>query len=142
MSTGSREAPTSTRPAQDSGDVAVLDIEHDVDELGRVRRWARAALPHLAPAVLADVLLVLGELVANALVHGAPPVRVRLVRRTGSLRLEVDDGGVLPARPRAGGLDGGRGLTLVAACTAGWGQLWRTKGKTVWAEISLSPATV
>ncbi|MFJ7217898.1 ATP-binding protein [Amycolatopsis sp. NPDC098790] len=113
----------------------VLDVEDDLAELSWVRRWARSALSDLSEADLTDTIMVLDELVSNALRHGTPPRQVRLLRRTGWLRIEVDDSCRDPACPRPPSETGGRGLALVEHCTIAWGQDQRPAGKTVWAEI-------
>lgn len=115
-------------------------VRADLRELARVRGWARAMLPDLTADLLTDVVMVLDELVSNALRHARPPVRVRLRRRPGRLRIEIDDGSAIPATRRTPGSDGGRGMALVEKCTAAWGQLRHGSGKTVWAELSLDVA--
>jgi anti-sigma regulatory factor (Ser/Thr protein kinase) len=101
----------------------------------QVREWAQGLLTGLDRDSLADAVLVLDELVSNALCHGVGPVRVRLVRDAGHLRVEVTDASPWPARPRQPDLDGGRGLLLVDACSRRWGQWRHDTGKTVWAEL-------
>ena len=82
------------------------------------------------------------ELCANAIAHsdsgdgGVFIVEVDLPR-PGVARIAVtDEGG--PSLPVAGRLDlmaeGGRGLAMVAACTARWGYADAYPGRTVWAE--------
>jgi serine/threonine-protein kinase RsbW len=82
------------------------------------------------------------ELCANAIAHsdsgdgGVFIVEVDLPR-PGVARIAVtDEGG--PSLPVAGRLDlmaeGGRGLAMVAACTARWGYSDAYPGRTVWAE--------
>jgi anti-sigma regulatory factor (Ser/Thr protein kinase) len=112
-------------------------VRADLRELARIRGWARAMLPDLTADLLTDVVMVLDELVSNALRHARPPVRVRLRRRPGRLRIEIDDGSAVTATRRAPASDGGRGLALVERCSAAWGQRRHDSGKTVWAELSL-----
>jgi two-component sensor histidine kinase len=61
--------------------------------------------------------LVAGELVANAVTHGAAPVWMALAAQDGMLRVEVHDGGPgRPARKHPGDSDeSGRGLQLLDA---------------------------
>ena len=63
------------------------------------------------------------ELVTNAILHGAPPVTVRVTASADVVRVEVEDTGTkLPIRLRAGGgAMTGRGLGLVAVVST---QLW------------------
>jgi anti-sigma regulatory factor (Ser/Thr protein kinase) len=87
-------------------------------------------------------LLVLSELVTNAVLHGAEPIEVVVSRYGDVLRIEVSDGGsrtdgVVPRSwddPRPGG----RGLHIVNSLATRWGTTDNTSGKTVWAEIGLS----
>lgn len=101
-------------------------------------------VPHGTSASDAAVLVV-GELSANAVLHGRVPGRdfaLRLVHTpaAGLLRVEVSDTHpALPARqlPPVDS-DGGRGLVLVDALAARWGVTERTgPGKTLWAEMDL-----
>jgi len=91
-------------------------------------RWA---------AVTSDVQLVLSELATNALLHGAPPVVVRLRVGDVAVRVEVSDGSqVAPVRPPANGESlTGRGMALVAAAAARWAVEIGPVGKVVWADI-------
>jgi anti-sigma regulatory factor (Ser/Thr protein kinase) len=97
-----------------------------------------------------EIVLVLGELTANAVRHGHVPGRDfhLLLHRTapcGTVRIEVSDsrGERTPPQPeetRAPDDEdtGGRGLLLVAALAERWG--WHARpggpGKTVWAECA------
>jgi serine/threonine-protein kinase RsbW len=97
----------------------------------------------LAGCPAREVLMTcVSELSANAIVHsdsgdgGVFIVEVDLPR-PGVARIAVtDEGG--PSLPVAGRLDlmaeGGRGLAMVAACTARWGYADAYPGRTVWAE--------
>ena len=86
-------------------------------------------------------LLVLSELVTNAVLHGAEPIEVCVSRDGDLLRIEVSDGG-----PRTDGVrprsqddrrPGGRGLHIVNSLAQRWGTTDNDAGKTVWAEIGL-----
>ncbi|MFJ1735082.1 ATP-binding protein [Streptomyces sp. NPDC088254] len=88
---------------------------------------------------------VVAELAANAVTHGRVPGRdfeLRLLLLPeGLLRIEVSD-----ARGDKGlrivteaDAEGGRGLVLVTALATTWGVAEREVGKTVWAELALSP---
>ncbi|WP_406343755.1 ATP-binding protein [Streptomyces sp. NBC_01578] len=96
-----------------------------------------------------DVLtLIVAELSANAVRHGRVPgrdFRLRLSVEGATLRVEVTDsrGESVPALAEpSNGLDGRRGLLLVAALTDRWG--WYPcidgPGKTVWAVLDVGLA--
>ena len=86
-----------------------------------------------------SAVLIVSELVANAVLHGAEPIQVAVTDETGSLRIEVSDGDTRPPRPD---LDvdtvdrpSGRGLHIVNALAQRWGTTLHDFGKTVWAEV-------
>ena len=74
----------------------------------------------------------------NALRHGLPPVRLRLIRDR-NLITEVSDGSSTAPHLRRARLfdESGRGLLLVAQLTRGWGTRHTTTGKTIWCEQPL-----
>lgn len=86
-------------------------------------------------------VLIVSELVANAILHGAEPIEVAVTGETGKLRIEVSDGDTRPPRPD---LDvdrvdrpSGRGLLIVNALAQRWGTTLHDFGKTVWAEVDI-----
>ncbi|MEU3291332.1 SpoIIE family protein phosphatase [Streptomyces longwoodensis] len=128
-----------------------------------LREWAGLGLP--VPARLAeDAVLVLSELVTNAVLHAGTDVDLdcRLAEpwepRTGAARtaydvvVEVSDRhpGRHPARPPADGTpephtppaglpEDGCGLRLVAALAEEWGVTYRRGAKTVWVRLPGAP---
>lgn len=103
-----------------------------------------------ASDVSGTVALVVGELVANAVRHGRVPghdFRLRLVldEAAGLVRIEVADAAAGRRPPTALPFscpdgESGRGLLLVDALAERWG--WEPReavGKTVWAEVPVSP---
>jgi anti-sigma regulatory factor (Ser/Thr protein kinase) len=85
------------------------------------------------------VLLVISELVTNAVLFGTGPVTVRLVKAGHRLTCEVGDAGNGRPRLRRGEPlgDSGRGLHVVHKLTTRWGVRWTDAGKTVWAELDV-----
>ena len=87
-----------------------------------------------------DVLLVVSELVTNALLHGTGRPLLRMVGTATEVRIEVhDDNPTLP-RVRESGPDGGWGLPLVSRLTTGWGAYPDSAGgagagKVVWCQM-------
>jgi anti-sigma regulatory factor (Ser/Thr protein kinase) len=97
-----------------------------------------AGAPGVDGDVAEDVVLVVAELVANALVHAGGPLSVVLDASTTRLRIEVGDGTPqlpAPRRPHDPSLPGGHGLLIVERATDRWGVVRQGAGKTVWAEI-------
>lgn len=93
-------------------------------------------------------ILVVSELVTNAVVHAAGHhviCELRLDR--GRLRIAVEDQGYGPTGPqlhRGGEDEGGRGLFLVDAVSSCWGAQETSgygPGRVVWAELSLRAET-
>jgi GAF domain-containing protein/anti-sigma regulatory factor (Ser/Thr protein kinase) len=84
------------------------------------------------------VLLVVSELVTNALVHTDGPVRLDITLLNHRLRIAVADSSArTPVKPTSIGWEatGGRGILLVEAVSATWGALPVSGGKQVWAEL-------
>ena len=84
-------------------------------------------------------LLILSELVSNAVMHGAQPIQVVVSGEAGKLRIDVADGDTHVPRPglHFGDADGsgGRGLHIVNALSEQWGTTIHAHGKSVWAEV-------
>ncbi|MET8946098.1 SpoIIE family protein phosphatase [Streptomyces sp. NPDC004542] len=86
------------------------------------------------------VLLVVSELVTNALVHTDGQVRLDLTLVSRRMRVAVTDASPrTPMKPTSVGWEatGGRGILLVEAVSAAWGTLPVSGGKQVWAELGL-----
>ncbi len=89
-----------------------------------------------------DAVLVLSELVTNAIKHAAPlpsgEIRVRWAIHDDCLHLEITDGGAV-TRPHAGVPDisalGGRGLDIVRTVSDQWGVKEDHDCVTVWADV-------
>ncbi|MDX2597519.1 MULTISPECIES: SpoIIE family protein phosphatase [Streptomyces] len=83
-------------------------------------------------------LLIVSELVTNALVHTGGQVRLDLSLVNHRLRLAVADGSPRsPVKPTSIGWEatGGRGILLVEAVSAAWGTVPVSGGKQVWADL-------
>ena len=140
-----------------------LEIRPDPAEVGRARRWARSWLAGSGVSdddPLAETLILLvSELVTNAVVHTGCPAVLRLGfhgvfgARSGArscaqgvsggvVRLEVAYLSARPPAPRhAGGDDtNGRGLELVDGLADRWGWSPEGIGKRIWCELDRCPA--
>ncbi|WP_413761271.1 ATP-binding protein [Streptomyces sp. MMBL 11-3] len=146
-----------------------LEIRPDPAEVGRARRWARSRLAGSgieADEPLAETLVLLvSELVTNAVVHTGRPAVLRLsvpvtaagpAARPGAgpgavpgageravgevvatVRLEVVDASARAPRPRCADGDdtNGRGLALVDGLADRWGWSSEGAGKRIWCEV-------
>ncbi|WP_329186524.1 ATP-binding SpoIIE family protein phosphatase [Actinacidiphila glaucinigra] len=121
---------------------ASLELLGGIEAAPRARAFAQGVLTSWRfPVELVDLgVLAAGELVANSLQHGVPPMRLRLRRTDRRLIIEVTDGDDhLPRRRRAEPADeAGRGISIIATIASAWGSR-RTPGggKAVWCEFAL-----
>ncbi|MFI8292290.1 ATP-binding protein [Streptomyces sp. NPDC085614] len=122
---------------------------HTPESMTLLRGQIRAGLTARGCAsVVDDVMLVVTELIANASLHGDPPVTLSVVLAPadGAVRVEVGDAGrgMDVARVRARWRhpsftlgERGRGLFLIDALCSGWGSRLSDDSHTIWAEIAL-----
>ncbi|MFD8307461.1 SpoIIE family protein phosphatase [Streptomyces sp. NPDC059690] len=113
------------------------------EAVGHARRFTRRTLRSWGvPAVNRDAtLLIVSELVTNALVHTDGRVRLDLTLLDNRLRVAVTDASPrTPVKPTSISWEatGGRGILLVEAMSDTWGTVPVSGGKQVWAEIALS----
>lgn len=122
-----------------------LQFEPLTANLASSRNWVAAQAQALDRGLSRDHLAVLkllsSELITNAILHGPARglVTVRVLRKDGHLRVEVDDEGSAPPQLRdpETGASGGRGILLIDTYSARWG--WESLpagGKTVWFDLS------
>ncbi|MBC9724830.1 SpoIIE family protein phosphatase [Streptomyces sp. TRM68367] len=143
--------------ARRSDDVALLLLRYDgmalrplreswtvwrvPQAVGHARRFTRRTLRSWGVTGNLDaVLLVVSELVTNALVHTDGRVRMDLTLVNGRLRVAVADASPrTPVKPTSIGWEatGGRGILLVESMSATWGTVPVSGGKQVWAEVPL-----
>jgi anti-sigma regulatory factor (Ser/Thr protein kinase) len=144
--------------ANRSDDVALLLMRYDGLELRplreswtvwrvpeavrHARRFTRRALRAWRVTDEPDaILLIVSELVTNALVHTDGQVRLDLTLINSRLRVAVVDASPrTPIKPTSIGWEatGGRGILLVEALSATWGTVPVSGGKQVWAELPLT----
>jgi anti-sigma regulatory factor (Ser/Thr protein kinase) len=126
-----------------------LEIRPDPAEVGRARRWARSRLAgsgiEVDEALAETLVLLVSELVTNAVVHTGRPAVLRLSLPRGqdekagesTVRLEVADSSSRAPVPRCLDDDatGGRGLALVDGLADRWGWVVEGPGKRIWCEL-------
>ncbi|MFE7511304.1 ATP-binding protein [Streptomyces sp. NPDC057540] len=87
-----------------------------------------------------DVLLLVSEVVTNALTHGGVPYELRLDGSEGRLWVQVSDTSPLRPRPHGrhdAGRPSGHGLYLLGRLADAWGCVPRCRGKAVWFEVEV-----
>ncbi|MFE1378169.1 ATP-binding protein [Streptomyces sp. NPDC058740] len=106
---------------------------------GAMQRWA--GIPQ---DVAADTILIVSELMTNAVQHGGggdspQAVGLRIERSYGQLLVEVTDSSSKPARLKSAGerATAGRGLHLVEKLATAWGT--SNTNHTTWARFSTEP---
>jgi serine phosphatase RsbU (regulator of sigma subunit) len=120
--------------------LAELRLGSEPDAIPRARRFAVTALADHPQALIDDAALIVTELLTNAVLHGEPPVTLRVRHSDDRVRVEVEDTGrkmPVAVRHSADAMTG-RGLPLVAALSASWGvdAAQSGAGKSVWAELT------
>ncbi|MGZ4639650.1 MAG: ATP-binding protein [Actinomycetes bacterium] len=82
-------------------------------------------------------LLLVSELVTNAVLHARSEVTVHLDATEERLRVQVDDASPEPPvrREAQSDIPGGRGLYLLDVLSEQWGVLTNGAGKSVWFEV-------
>ncbi|MEV5480860.1 MULTISPECIES: ATP-binding protein [Streptomyces] len=123
----------------------VCPLPHIPEAVSVVRRRMRTVLAdwNLAPDLAEDALLVISELITNAVVHALPPAALRLSRAGAdgrdTLRVEVTDAGPAahgrPAVEPCEAGEHGRGIGIVTALSAECGTQVHAGGTTRWAEL-------
>jgi two-component sensor histidine kinase len=124
--------------AQNGG--PAMRLADDLAATVQARQYARlwgAQIGVDGPAV-AELELVVDELVSNAVLHAAPPYELHLFHVNGVIRGQVRDGSnVAPSVDTEADNWGGFGLQVVTDTTSRWGTTPLQVGKEIWFEIRL-----
>jgi anti-sigma regulatory factor (Ser/Thr protein kinase) len=119
----------------------VIDVEHSVFGPAQARAAVNECAARLGlDEVCDDVVLLVSELVTNAVRYAEPPVRLELQPGDGEVVVAVRDGSPEPPAPRDADDDaeGGRGMMLVDLLAADHGVRTDPPGKAVWARLRRS----
>jgi anti-sigma regulatory factor (Ser/Thr protein kinase) len=139
-------APRRSPPRRTGEEYAVLRLTADRTSVRTARRAARAELERwgVPEEVCDDVVLIVSELVTNAIVHAVSDVVVCRLQGAGAeVRVQVGAEGPSTSRTDARPLgECGRGLVVVEALSAAWGVDVPVPGAgwTAWATVAV-PAT-
>ena len=125
-------------------DFEICDRRCDASAPSRARRFAadslRSELSGPAAEQSVDLtVVVVSELVTNAVHAGCAALAVTLQLHRDHLRVEVFDDAPGRPKPRTAGAHDihGRGLSIVRAVSRAWGLQLAAAGKRIWAEIAL-----
>jgi CheY-like chemotaxis protein len=130
------------RSGTPTGEVS-LELMQDLSSVSKARVFVADTLEaHGLPQVVDDALVVVSELVTNAVTHAGSGCVVRVGIDRSAVRIAVEDSGrgTPDPKPFSGDQPHGRGLHIVGALARAWGVTEITGGKMVWAEMSLAPA--
>ncbi len=114
-------------------------LEPQPASVATARRDVRDLLTRTGREDLLDAcVLLVSEIVTNALLHAGTPIGLSVVVAPGGVRVEVRDGSPhLPSRRRYATTSGtGRGLQMLEAMADDWGTVADGSGKTVWFHVS------
>lgn len=118
---------------------AEVQLPGEPSSVPAARRFVRGVLTDWGQGLLVDdAVLVLSELVTNAVLHGQGEVTARVsVAGDGSVQVEVLDHSARLPRMRGYGEESatGRGLRMVADLSDDWGVEPSVDGKRVWARL-------
>jgi anti-sigma regulatory factor (Ser/Thr protein kinase) len=142
---GSGDAHALAGAASEPGCALRLVLPAAVQATGLARIATREALASWGVTHLETAVLLVSELVTNAVRHAETPaviLTLRLETAAGLLRIEVQDADPRWPQPRTpAGLDeSGFGLVLVDALAGKWGVRDTPPGKSVWAELETGSA--
>lgn len=124
-----------------------LPLEPDPESVRKARAWVRDVLSRLQREdIVGPAEVGVSELVTNAILHGMPPISVRVRGTRDHPRVEIRDASVRPPTVNVQMTEEenllatfGRGLGLVALHAAAWGAELTPEGKVVWFEPSDEP---
>jgi anti-sigma regulatory factor (Ser/Thr protein kinase) len=114
-----------------------LELPADVASCSLARRFVQEALTQATEELRTDALLLVSEVVANAVLHAGGPLCVEVLQKGTAYRIEVSDGS--PRLPTEKGYRTddatGRGMQLLDCLAATWGCKRTGTGKLVWFDL-------
>jgi len=116
-----------------------VSLPADARSVAAARMLLRTALDGHQSAAVEDAVLMISELVTNAVRHTRDVVLVLVTLHSATLRVDVSDNDhTMPVAPDAEhNATSGRGLRIVEALADHWGITPTADGKTIWFEIDL-----
>ena len=124
--------------------VPSMDLPADRTAPSRARNFVAETMRtwELPRSTIADAVLLVSELVTNALLHARSAPSVEVTRSQGRVRCVVSDDSPLAPRRRRYAADAatGRGIALVETLASRWGTEPDGTGKRVWFELDVNGA--
>jgi anti-sigma regulatory factor (Ser/Thr protein kinase) len=118
-----------------------LRMAGDAGSLRDARHLVAQALDTAPPAIRDSAMLLVGEVVTNAVVHGGGWFLLQVDSLPECIRVEVTD--ATAGQPRVLQMNGerehGRGMAIVDALADQWGTRHMGSHKVVWFELALNP---
>ena len=115
-----------------------LTLDPEPRHVSSARRFVASAVPEADPDTGSTLLLLVSELVTNAVVHARTEVEVAVAVTEHDVVVAVHDLDLGRKEQRGGDRDGGRGLGLVRALAADSGLVNHPGGgKTAWFRLPL-----
>lgn len=135
--------PAAAQPVGQASRAFAMAFGPDRVWAGRARRITTAVLGlwKVGGSQAEDIVLIVSELVTNAIEHGGGDVGLRVQWSGGDVRVEVIEDSPAPARMRLSSDDdvSARGLLLVTGLARRWGVT--DDGRTTWATVRIALAT-
>lgn len=122
------------------GTEVTLDLPLELTSVARARRFLETTFADwgVTEDLAEQALIVVSELVTNALTHARSGCQVRLAMTESAVRIAVVDHGegTPDPQPFSSTRSHGRGLHIVGALSTVWGVDRAPEGKMVWADMS------
>lgn len=132
-------APQQAAPQPASVPTQRLGLSGDAASLREARRLIDEATSGYPPALHDAAVLLVGEVVTNAVLHGGGWFLLEVDTRPDRIRVEVTDS--TPGSPRVMRMtderEHGRGMAIVDALATAWGTDHLGSHKVVWFELSV-----
>jgi anti-sigma regulatory factor (Ser/Thr protein kinase) len=125
--------------------IPAIPLPQSGNAAGIARAFVERQTSELPPDLVDDALLLVSELVTNAVRHGRPDIRLEVSVSPPGIEVAVRDGGEdlpqMSSQPTPGTAESGRGLRIVDAVASAWGVIADSPppGKVVWFELHPPP---
>ncbi|QKV95259.1 ATP-binding protein [Streptomyces sp. NA02950] len=137
MTPATAVAPVAARRLPQTSRTFDVAFTPDPVRVGHMRRITKAFLRkwNVRGPLAENIVLVVSELVTNAVEHGKGDAQLRVRHLDEEVRIEVTDSSSIPAqmRPASDEAESGRGLILTSVLARKWGV--SDDGRTTWARF-------